>query len=166
MKSKDKVYFTIILFGFLIAIAEFIFTEFENWTYFGLWISEFTGFVMLLINGTFIKTKHFKMLKLSISIIILGALFKLMHWPHHGTLLIIGFVSVIGVYILSFINKPLKKRLDITKLFWVIVAYSGGLLSLLKLINHDYQVLSSALMWLATIDYLISSRIQYLKNRL
>lgn len=160
MKKKNLPFLVIIGIGLLTALAAYVvsvFTDYfqaQNWTYIGLWMSELAGFFMLLINGTFLKTKYFKYFKGVFSIVIVAVLFKILHWSYSDILLIIGFIGFIIVYFFSFLNKPNRKRLDFLKLAWVITAFSIGLLKILKFIGDQYQIIPSAIMWLAIIDYL------------
>ncbi|GAA3594669.1 hypothetical protein Q4Q39_07000 [Flavivirga amylovorans] len=160
MKTKNYNYVSIIIIGLVIALIGFLVSKFtyspdaEFWADIGLIISEFTGFIMLIRNGTFIRTKYFRIFKGVFAIIIIGALSKIMHWQYNNVIMIIGFVLAVLVYFFSFLNKPIKKRLDYLKLIWVIVAYSGAILRFLHVINDEYQIMSSAIMWLAIIDYM------------
>lgn len=164
LKKNNLPYITIIGIGLIIALGGFLTSKLtdnydaENWIYIGLWVSELAGFFMLLLNGTFIKTKYFRILKGVIAIIIIGALFKIMHWEYNSLIMIIGFIGIILTYFFSFLNKPIKNRLDYLKLFWVIVAYTNGILTYLHVIGDEYQILSSSLMWLAIIDYMKTER--------
>ena len=73
-------YIIIIIIGLVITLFALISTfvtdnpEAENWLYRGLKIVEIAGFFMLVMNGTFIKTKYFRILKGIIAIILIGAL--------------------------------------------------------------------------------------------
>ncbi|MFI0427953.1 hypothetical protein [Mariniflexile sp. HMF6888] len=169
MRTKNYNYVSIIIIGLAIALIGFLASKFtyspdvEYWTFIGLTISEFAGFIMLIRNGTFIRTKYFRIFKGVIAIIIIGALFKIMHVPYNNIILTIGFVLCVLIYCFSFIKKPIKKRLDYLKLLWVVVAYPGAVLRILHIINDDYQILSSAIMWLAIIDYM---KIEREKRRL
>ena len=104
----------------------------------------------------FIKTKYFRILKAVIAIIIIGVLFKIMHWKFSNLILPLGFIGVIITYLLSFLNKPLKNRLDFFKLTWVIFRYTTGILVLSHLIPRDYQIFGSLIMWIMIFDYSIS----------
>ena len=126
----------------------------EEWIYNGLWLGEISGFVMLLQNGTFIKTRYFRWIRLSIALIFAGAIFRIMHYSYSNAILILGFISMIVLYFLSFLRKPIKKRLDFYKLAWVIIGFSSSVLIYLHLVKDDVKILSSAIMWLAIIDYL------------
>ncbi|MFA7445178.1 MAG: hypothetical protein WCY89_04475 [Flavobacteriaceae bacterium] len=152
MKTKNNIFYLLVIgIGLLIALGGFLVSNFtgsfeaENWIYRGLWISELAGFFMLFLNGTFIETRYFRILKAIIAIIIIGALFKIMHWNYGDLILTIGFVGVIITYFFSFLKKPIKKRLDYLKLAWVIVTYIGGILRFLHVISDEYQILTSAL---------------------
>ena len=140
-----------------------VFTEYydgESWMYIGLWISEMAGFFMLLTNGTFLKTRYFKIFKGVFAIVIIAALFKILHWAYSNELFIAGFIGLTIVYFLHFLKKPIKKRLDYLKLGWVLTAYPIALLKVLHVIGDQYQILPSAIMWLAIIDYLKTEREQ------
>ncbi|MFY0604881.1 MAG: hypothetical protein JXQ93_13155 [Flavobacteriaceae bacterium] len=160
MKTHNLPYVVLIGIGLLIALGGFLMSNItdnydaENWTYIGLWISEIFGFFMLLLNGTFIKTKYFRILKGVIAIIIIGTLFKIMHWEYDRPIMIMGLAGIMITYLFSFLSKPIKRRLDFLKLAWVIVAYTNGILTYLHIVGEEYQILSSALMWLVIIDYL------------
>ncbi len=119
----------------------------------GLWISEIAGLFMLVLNGTFIKTRYFKLAKLGIAIILIGALFKILHWSGRDLVFIIGFAEIAIVYIISFIHKPIKKRLDYLKLIWVITAITVRAMKFLHYISDDYYIIPFTIMWLLIIDY-------------
>lgn len=139
----------------------FEFTDYvaaQNWMYIGLWISELAGFLMLLINGTFLKTKYFKYFIGVCAIVLIATLFKILHWSFSSELLIIGFIGLALVYFLSFLKKPIKNRLDYLKLGWVVIAYTIALLKILHIIGDQYQIIASAIMWLAILDYMKTER--------
>ena len=79
MKTNNLLFIIIIGIGLLIALGSFLSYSLtynnnaEEWIKRGLLISELAGFFMLLANGTFIKTKYFKIIKGVIAIIIIGA---------------------------------------------------------------------------------------------
>jgi hypothetical protein len=160
LKTHNLPYIVLIGIGLLIALGGFLTSSMtdnydaESWTYIGFWVSEIFGFCMLLLNGTFIKTKYFRILKGVIAIIIIGVVFKIMHWKYDRLIIIMGIMGIMITYLFSFLNKPIKKRLDFLKLAWVIVAYTNGILTYLHIVGEEYQILSSALIWLAIIDYL------------
>lgn len=159
MKVKNQPYFATIIIGLLIALVGYWIENFTsmstdwNWTNVGLWISETAGFFMLLMHGTFIRSKFFRYLKLVFPIMLISLVFKLMHWPFADVLVITGLLGLILVYFLSFLSKPVKKRLDYLKLAWVLIVYFIGYLNYKHLIGDEYHILGSVFMWLAIIDY-------------
>ncbi|MEP3228083.1 MAG: hypothetical protein ABJN61_11660 [Flavobacteriaceae bacterium] len=140
------------LLGYLMSFKDSI-EDPESLIYFGLWVSETAGFLMLLRNGTFIKTKYFNYLKGLFSFVLIGALFRILHWDYSYVFIIIGFVGFIIVYFISFLKKPRHLKLDYMKLLWVIAAYTTGLLEYFHMIGDDYKIISSAIMWIAIIEY-------------
>ena len=124
---------------------------------YGLWISGILGFILLIVNGTFIKTKYFKIVQGLIALIIIGALLKILHWTSVAdNIIIVSLIGIVFVYTLSFMKKPIKKRLDYLKLFWVIVSYTLGILSFLHLVRRDLTEVSNYILWLAVIDFAVS----------
>lgn len=146
--------------GILLALGGFLTSyisyssKAEDWMIIGLSIIELAGFFMLLLHGTFIKTKYIKIAQGIFAISIVGVLFTIMRWPYGKLMLISGLIGIVIVYLLSFLKKPIKNRLDILKLAWVIVAFTNSILVYLHMIGDQYRILPSVLMWLAIIDYL------------
>ena len=155
----------VILTSFIGIILTNISSESETielgWNMFdyGMRIGSFVGLIMLLSNGTFIKTKYFKIAQGIISFVIIGALLKIMHWTEYANLIIIvGLIGIAICYFLHFSKKPIKKRLDYLKLLWVIVSYTFAILGFLHLINRDYAEIGNYLLWLTIIDFAITGQ--------
>jgi hypothetical protein len=139
--------------GFLTSYISYS-SKAEDLMHIGISVIEFVGLFMLLLNGTFIKTKYSKIAQGIFAIVIVGSLFTIMHWPYGTLILVSGFAGIVIVYFLSFLKKPIKNRLDILKLAWVVVSHANGLLVYFHIIGDEYQILQSVLMWLAIIEYL------------
>ena len=126
---------------------------------YGIRIGSFVGLIMLLINGTFIKTKYFKITQGLIAFIIIGALLKIMHWTEYANhIIIFGLIGIAILYFLHFSKKPIKNRLDYLKLIWVFVSYTVAILGFLHLINRDYKELGNYILWLTIIDFAITGQ--------
>ncbi|WP_299106993.1 hypothetical protein [uncultured Tenacibaculum sp.] len=124
--------------------------------HFGFMIGAILGGIMLLVNGTFVKTKYFRFAKGFFSIVIIGALIRIMHWSSYANILIsLGLIGIMTSYFVSFLKKPIKKRLDYLKLTWVIVSYTLVILSLLHLIKKEYTNFGSYLLWLTILDFIV-----------
>lgn len=61
-----------------------------------------------------------RFLRLSIAIIILGALFKIMHWPYGWVAIAIGAFGIGVNYCIIFVRKKPKSLLDYTQLFLLL----------------------------------------------
>ncbi|MDY8136152.1 hypothetical protein [Aquimarina sp. 2201CG5-10] len=124
----------------------------------GLWLLEVSGMFLLLRNGTFLKTRYFSVVIGLIVIMLIGSLFKIMHWPFGievNIVLSIICISILIMYFLHFIKKPIKKRLDYLKLAWVLVLYLGATLKLHHIISREYRILTTVLMILALMEYML-----------
>ncbi len=71
------------------------------------------------------KTSEKKILtfpiRLALIVLIIGALFKIMHWPNSKELMLIGALSVAVLYTIRFLNKAHKKTLDYIKLSLILL---------------------------------------------
>lgn len=77
-----------------------------------------------------------RLLRLSIPFIILGVLFKLMHWPFASGLITIGFGMIIILYPIRFYLKNEKRLIDYVKLVFLISYIVNAYLRLFHLPNH------------------------------
>lgn len=114
---------------------------------------EIFGLFLLLYMGTFIKTKYFKYSKGMLAFVLLGAVLKIMHWPFNNFIIIIGFLGVLVFYIMSFLKKAIKKRLDYLKLIWLLFFVLCKLSVLFHIIKRDYLVISQVIMFFVLLDY-------------
>ena len=80
-----------------------------------------SGIYLLLKNGTFIKSTEGKLTLGAIALLLIGAMFKIMHWPFANEMLIVGFGSMAGFYTTHFFNKPEKELLDYGKVLFVFL---------------------------------------------
>jgi hypothetical protein len=157
---KNKLLVAIITLGFLLIITGFlnILTE-ENSNLLidsGFTISIVGGFLLLLINGTFLKTK---LSKLSFAIYLIGALFKIMHWPFAGPILAIAFINMIVFYSIHFYQKTNKTHIDSFKLIVFILLIIGKSFSILHLpYSWEIQYMSEFIFLLFIVYYIITER--------
>ncbi len=91
---------------------------------------------LLIRYGTVLKGKFRGVFLVLLGISLIGALFKIQHWPFSGTMLIAGSAGLMVVYVLHFLNKRSKNLLDILKLSWVILA----VLDTILLLTHTWPM--------------------------
>lgn len=153
---KNKNLLILLLIAALIALGgliELILTQFEKGGLFlslGLSFVNLFGLILLLRNSSLTKTIYIRIISILIAIIIIGAMFKIMHWPGSSIMLSIGLMGIPSVYSFRFIKKPVKQLLDILKLAWVVTSTIIALGVILHLFPRDLTYLPNIIM-LATI---------------
>jgi hypothetical protein len=122
----------------------------------GLSFGQLFGLIMLVRNGTILKTIHFKFIVVFISITIVGAMYKIMHWKFADVLLLIGLLGIAFTYLVRFILKKEKGHLDILKVLWVVSSYIGGALIIFHLIPSNLIDVAHGILWITVIDFIIT----------
>lgn len=121
-------------------------------------IAYLLGWFMMLSKGTFIRTKYFRITQGLISIIIVGALLKIMHWSSYANhIIVFGLLGILISYSISFYRKPIKKRLDYLKLTWVILLLSSTILIFLRVLSRDYRLVADIVFWILLFDFTVSN---------
>lgn len=82
--------------------------------------------------------KFSKVLKFSIGIVILGSLFKILHWPYGNIFILSGFSAIMLFYFLRFLYKPDKNLSNISKLLIVVFFCSHKLFTIFHLPYKEY----------------------------
>jgi hypothetical protein len=77
--------------------------------------------VLLVENGTLIRSKLIYLMVISIACIGIGSLFKIMHWPQAIEILTFGLCACLCVYLVHFFLKSNLAMLDYFKLVWVVL---------------------------------------------
>ena len=80
------------------------------------------------------------LLRIALILLIIGALFKIMHWPHSKELMFIGGISIAFLYTIRFLSKTDKSRLDFVKLGLVLLWSLGYLIKIFHLYNLPYLI--------------------------
>jgi hypothetical protein len=116
---------------------------------------------LLVKNGTFITTKLFYIVAmLGISILLIGVLFKIMHWPGANEALIVAFALIFISYALHFIKKPTKALNDWGKLVFLATYIVGVLFEFMHLPFGDLFSIASLFIFIVLVLLFIK------KNRL
>jgi hypothetical protein len=80
-----------------------------------------TAVVLLVVNGTLIRSKLIYLMGISIACIVIGSLFKIQHWYQASEILVFGLCSCLCVYLVHFFRKSNLAMLDYLKLVWVVL---------------------------------------------
>lgn len=114
------------------------------------------GSYLLISNGSTKNTWVFWVLMFQVGIFGIGMLFKIMHWPNANEFLLGAGGSIFITYLIAFILKKKKGRLDILKLLWVFTATVGALLVIFHIIPREYVYVRDVLFWIMVTDFVLT----------
>jgi hypothetical protein len=139
-KPENRVLLAIPLGAYAIAIA----AQEMHWLPDSSLLNLFIGLIRLYIiyvigrNGTILKTAPYaQIIPLLFGIILIGTLFKTMHWFMANQLLMIGYFGLALLYTVRFILKRSLKLLDVLKFLWVCSLSLGIVFTLLHLPHRE-----------------------------
>jgi len=124
----------------------------------GFSLTSMVGFVFLMRNGTFHKTIFLKIALIISSVIIIGILFKIMHWPGSNIMLTLGFSSMIVNYGIRYAKKTTKSRLDYLKLLWVASSFIISLGIIMHWGFKDFALVPHIILLITVIYFAYTNR--------
>jgi hypothetical protein len=93
---------------------------------------EFAGAVLLLKNGKFAYSKFAPIVNGAIAVFLVGAMFKILHWPGADMMLLIGLAGTPALYLMYFgAEKHEFTLLSILKLVLVPVMFATPLFKIM-----------------------------------
>jgi hypothetical protein len=111
-----------------------------------------TGIYLLVKNGTFIRTRGFRWLGISIALVLVGAMFKLMHWKGADLMIGSGLASVGALYLVHFVKKPGKAIADAGKLAFLLTFLAG------KYFRLMHWPMAGELSFLSVVIYFVHTK--------
>ena len=117
------------------------------------------AWALLISGGTIVGTWYFRVGLLLGGLALVGALFKISHYPGANMLLFGPLSGLMLTYAVRFARKPAKNQFDILKLLLVLGTGSCAALPLLHLAPYELRYLPPCLLALAVLDFL------YLENQ-
>jgi len=102
-----------------------------------------------------------RILYITLSVFLIGILFKIQSWPFATELLLLAYGSFFLVSVGYFLSDPEKDIADYTTLTMAVCFSVGGILSILHLPYKEYIYL---LFWIAFLLWLILKGITFLKK--
>lgn len=158
MKTIEKIFLTFSFIGLLFLLQNYPFSEELLILFLGMLSILYMGFGFFIFNNVSFnnifrkKTYSNKVLKIiasfvlgySLSLLILGVLFKLMNWPFSNEMILIGLFLVFASFIISAFkyNKTQNffyKNVLIRTVFWIIIGAFVFNLSKYDLIEYKYK---------------------------
>ena len=120
------------------------------------YIGKIGGIVLLLSKGTFIKNRTLgSWVSLCFAVIIVGALFKIMHWQSASVLLVVGLLGVPLFYAIHFYQKKTKTLLDILKLLWLTSISISKIIAFLHLPYRNQVSLLEIVLFLIMFAFFV-----------
>ncbi|MFN0276281.1 MAG: GldL-related protein [Chitinophagales bacterium] len=105
--------------------------------------AEFYLINLMVRNGNILKGKYYRYIFIGLSIIIIGALFKILHFPYADQMLITGCCVVAIAYILWTFYKRPTYFLDILKCLWLLTTITAILIRFLHFPYSEYLITSN-----------------------
>lgn len=87
----------------------------------GFGIAEFMALAVMLISGTFMQTRYFKFAVAIVFCVLFGVVFKILHLVGGDLVLSLSLLLLPVPYLVYFIVKKNRKRVDVLKLITVLV---------------------------------------------
>ena len=87
--------------------------------------------IILLKEGSLMKSKMFITLMVLLIISVAGFLIKILHWAGADLMIMIGLSGISLVYIIHFLLKKAKKLTDYLKVIWLLSFSMGALFMIL-----------------------------------
>lgn len=147
---------TYIAFAFaIIELALFATNQLGNQPRYAFGIAQLMGGMYILNTGNVRSEGIFKVLQLFLGMLILGVLFRILHWHYASEVIIVGSVGISITYIIRTFKKTSKQAIDWAKLGWISTVFIGyGLHILQQLPLHSFQYLTlSALLIVLGLDW-------------
>jgi hypothetical protein len=123
-KPENRIMLAIPLAAYAIGIAALEMGWLPDTTLINLFLGLIRLFIIYIIakNGTTLKTRPYAQLfSLLASVVIVGVLFKILHWTGANSILLGGFFAFAALYTVRFILKPTHKLTDFLKWLWVLI---------------------------------------------
>ncbi len=113
----------------------------------------------LMLKGTLInsRTWHPLALRICMAILLVASLFKIMHWPWAGMLLVIGALGMPIIYSIWFLSKGIKRMSDYLKVLLVFFIFTTSLCKIMHWPSFDelnQSIIRFLLFWLVIGVYI------------
>ena len=121
---------------------------------FGFGLMKFSSIVLLLRNSNFLRSKYFAIIAGFVFLCIIGALFKLMHWPGAAIIFGLSTLGIVITYGIRFLKKINRDRIDILKFLWVTTTFLSETLIILKFNISYVRYLPDVILIILVVDFI------------
>jgi len=156
----NKILLTLTIVFLLLSVPRWFLGEDQNLLFtISLVIAEWLALILMLINGTLIKSRFMKVMYFLIGLVVLGMVFKILHLTGADEILMISMMAVPLAYTIHFFMKKRKTLLDVLKELTVISHFIISLLTIVHVIPSDNSweatLLSNLIFW-STFFYFVA----------
>ncbi len=117
----------------------------------------------MVINGSLIETRHFKIILICLGVTLVGRVMRIMHLPRAKEILLISDLAILISYLLHFYSKPEKRILDILKLLTVVLLVCPTFLREFDpVLSYDVMLIGYLALVITFITFLWTQRRSYL----
>ena len=119
------------------------------------------GLSALASSSTLKGSAYGKLINMAIAVTVIGALFKIQHWPGANVLVTGGMIAVLITYCFHYARKATKRASDHMKLGWGVTWIGSSLVKFLHLLSWADQIrsVSFLLLWTTMILFAWENRI-------
>jgi hypothetical protein len=123
----------------------------------GWLLAKIAATLMMLRHGTFIDRKYFYLAYGIGFAIVVGLLFKIMHYEGADQILTFSLPAMPVLYFIHFLSKKKKQVLDILKMLTVVLHFSIALLVMMHGVDRDLWVtlLPDYFFWFTFAYYIV-----------
>ena len=120
--------------------------------------SQLIVMMEMLINGTFISTRYFKIILALLGSLIIGAVISIIHSQSSDVIMLASLTGILITYLIHFLGKERKTALDFMKLLTVFCLFPLPLLFFRPIsgeTTHIVQLLGYAVAGMTFVLYLL-----------
>lgn len=118
-------------------------------------IIQLLAIVGIIKDGTTINTIYFRFIQIGAAIYIVAIMFKIMHWPFAMEIGAVALSLGMFSYVVGFMNKKSKTKLDVLKVCWVMAWASSTFVIMNHLMKQEVAIVSELLAWFVILFYLL-----------
>jgi hypothetical protein len=125
----------------------------------GQTVAEWTGLILLVLNGTVMKTKYWNYIAVGVFIRIIAVLFTIQHWVGAYELMVTGSVLIQVVYTVRFIRRKHHTMFDVMKYLWIVTWFAAMIFIPHRNWSDAWWVIPAGLFWI-TIALFLRARLK------
>jgi hypothetical protein len=159
--TRDLILLGVIAICLVIIISGFILFFIPTFSDHGLFlmnaaqnVAGWIGLILLLLNGTLMKTKYWNYIKAGALIVLMSAVFKILHLPGANALLFAGLVLIEVVYTIRFIFLKDATAFDWMKYTWIGAWYSATIFIVFGNWSEKWWLVADVLFWITLAMFL------------